>query len=126
MTGLQSLFTIFEQEALKVGLKVNMGKGKTERIVLGDQAGVLCNAAGAFIPVVTNYRYLGTLVFNWDEDFSKRRTLAWGAVTSLAPIWRSNASPDTKRQLFRKVSYGYLTLYLDSSNSKHKEILATR
>eukprot|EP00759_Apiculatamorpha_spiralis_P052003 PhF_6_TR5579/c2_g2_i6/m.7990 len=108
---LQILFSTFETAALKTGLKVNMGKGKTERVAENSPAGVVMNAAGAPIPVVTNYKYLGVLAFDWNEDFAARRRKAWSALTKFTGIWKSNLLMDTKRNLFQSLvepifSYG--------------------
>eukprot|EP00759_Apiculatamorpha_spiralis_P049216 PhF_6_TR44202/c2_g1_i5/m.67838 len=98
--GLQALFSTFEREALKVGLRVNMGKGKTERFVIGDDPGSVVDAKGTPIPTVTTYKYLGQHTLCFETEFSKRRACAWAAVRTFTPVWQSDAPTEAKRRLF--------------------------
>jgi hypothetical protein len=47
--GLQRLVSAFEAGALKIGLRLNMGAGKTERFVRNAEAGTVKIASGAEI-----------------------------------------------------------------------------
>ena len=100
--GLQDIFASLERNAATVGLKVNYGKGKTERVTLGDgsaEEAPLKTAAGLEVPAVTSYRYLGT-VLGLDNDIRARTSKCWGALKALDGIWHSNLPTSSKRDLF--------------------------
>ena len=101
--GLQQLFTILEQEALLVGLRVNMGPGKTERFCVNDDPGTIRNARGDTIPVVDVYKYLGSQVLDFEKEFSKRKGCAWAALKAFDAVWESNVKMDLKRALFKSL-----------------------
>jgi len=101
VSGLQNLFTTFERAALQCGLRVNMGKGKTERVSIGAPPGSIYNNSGEIIPTVANYKYLGVELFDWDTDFGKRKSKAWSSLVSFNAIWKSRVSFDAKRNLFQ-------------------------
>jgi len=99
--NLQELFSILEREAIGVGLRINMGQGKTERFCIGDVPGTVVTSHGAPIPVVSSYKYLGSLVLKFEKEFAKRKSLAWAALKSFDAIWDSDVKMDLKRSLFR-------------------------
>ena len=101
--NLQELFSILEREALDVGLRINMGRGKTERFCIGDDPGIVRNMKGEPIPVVKNYKYLGSMVLNFEKEFAKRKGCAWAAVNAFEAVWSSNVSMDLKRRLFKSL-----------------------
>lgn len=98
---LQMLFSSLERNALKVGLKINLGAGKTERFVqnVSDTIPVL-TMDGKPIPVVLSYKYLGNFTLDFEEDLAKKRQKAWCILTKYRSIWKSDATPVQKRQLF--------------------------
>lgn len=102
-TNLQQLFTILEREAVDVGLRVNMGVGKTERFCIGDVPGILLNMHGEPIPVVSNYKYLGSQVLDFEKEFAKRKGCAWAAINSFDAVWTSDVKMDLKRSLFKSL-----------------------
>lgn len=97
---LQKLFSCFEEGALSVGLRVNMGKGKTERFFRNAAEGVVKNRAGEAIPVVNDYKYLGCHALDPEKDISRKRQLAWSSLLKLRNVWKSAATNHEKRQLF--------------------------
>ncbi len=112
--GLQKLFTVFEQEAEKVGLKINMGKGKTERFVIdnrtaseieasGDDLPIV-NKIGTPVPVVTSYKYLGRDLLDPEADWRKKSGRCWAALREYDHVWRSTAP----RELKRKLAFGLI------------------
>jgi hypothetical protein len=84
-----------------------MGKGKTERFVINSDPGTVVTSTvlpdGTFekVPVVTKYKYLGSMALDWDAEFAKRSGCAWAALKSNHGIWKSHVKMKTKRQLFR-------------------------
>jgi len=101
--NLQELFSILERESLDVGLRVNMGPAKTERFCIGDVPGTLVNMHGVPIPVVKNYKYLGSQVLDFEKEFAKRKGCAWAAVNSFSAVWDSDVKMDLKRRLFKSL-----------------------
>eukprot|EP00759_Apiculatamorpha_spiralis_P003696 PhF_6_TR11716/c3_g4_i1/m.19103 len=78
------------------------------------------NSAGLDIPCVTNYKYLGVMILDWNEEFGRRIKLAWCALRNVSTIWASNAKLETKRQLFRALiepifTYGLCAWPLNTS-----------
>lgn len=102
--GLQSLFTCLQGVALKVGLQINLGKGKTERFILPSrklqEKTPVKNLEGTVIPIVDDYKYLGVYALNFREDFDHRKNKAWGILVQYRGIWKSTHSPQLKRTLF--------------------------
>ena len=74
---LQQLFSNLEANALKVGLKINLGAGKTERFKVDaldpDPTIPLVTAAQKVIPLVDSYKYLGVYAMNRDDDWKRRK-----------------------------------------------------
>jgi len=101
--NLQELFPILEREALDVGLRINMGQGKTERFCIGDDPGTVANVHGIPIPVVKNYKYLGSQVLDFEKEFAKRKACAWAAMKSFDAVWDSHVKMDLKRSLFKSL-----------------------
>jgi hypothetical protein len=101
--GLQELFTRFQVLGKELGLRVNHGKDKTERILLGGAPATSTLRAldGHAIPTVPNYKYLGTRVMSFEEDFRIRVGKAWALTNKFNAVWESAAAAKTKRQLFR-------------------------
>jgi hypothetical protein len=107
---MQILLTAFEGYAREVGLRINMGKGKTERFYLGStKAGSVVVASGAPVPVVNSYKYLGVFVLDFDEDLRIRKGKAWAVMSRFEDIWQSHAPVECKRQLFRALVEPILT-----------------
>jgi hypothetical protein len=130
---LQIMFSYFEQEALKVGLRVNMGAGKTERIVIGSDPGRICTQTNKEVPIVKEYKYLGVKIVSPEADMARRKGCAWAALKRCDDIWKSRATMNTKRQLFRALvepilSYGLCarpmgSAILDSIDSMYGRML---
>lgn len=116
--NVQALFSQLERNARIVGLKVNMGAGKTERFCIcggilnnPEHIGCIVNSEGHQIPVVAAYKYLGTNTISWDAEWVSRKTKVWAAARSLRAVWKSRISRDAKVQLLKAVcepilSYG--------------------
>jgi hypothetical protein len=107
---LQHLFTFLEENALAVGLRINMGAGKTERFSLGcvGKDGSVRNL-NVPIPIVESYKYLGVYALDCAADWRMRVGRAWAALTKYAGIWRAKVDQDVKRQLFRALVEPILT-----------------
>ena len=109
LEGLQKLFSVLEKLALEVGLKINMGKGKTERFVLGSPSEEnktctrLLNLANDAVPLTDNYRYLGVWALDFDDELARKKGRAWAAVKKVESIWHCNVCIKVKRQLFRSI-----------------------
>jgi len=115
LEGLQKLFSVLEKLALEVGLKINMGKGKTERFVLGlpSEENKACtrllNQTNDAVPLTDNYRYLGVWALDFDDELARKKGRAWAAVKKVDSIWHSNVCMNVKRQLFRSIVEPILT-----------------
>lgn len=109
--GMQQQLGIFETTALTVGLKLNMGKGKTERFVINDEPGSVKISSGEEVPVVSDYKYLGVNILDYETDLRRRKRIAWAAIVKYKGTWKSQAPWETKRMLFNALvepllSYG--------------------
>ena len=109
---LQRLVLAFESLSLGVGLRMNMGKGKTERFYNGAPdptvADVIKVTAGV-IPLTDNYRYLGVWALNFEDEMVRKKGKAWAAVKTIDGVWQSCVSMSVKRQLFRSIVEPVLT-----------------
>jgi hypothetical protein len=114
LDDLQSLFSALERRAATAGLRINYGKGKTERFVVNDLEGVLLSAGGVPIHVTTSYKYLGVQIFSFDHDLALRKAKAWAALRSMRDVWCSSAMPYTKRRLFSALIDPILTYGLSA------------
>jgi hypothetical protein len=110
---LQSLYSSLEANALAVGLRVNLGPGKTERMVWNTPPSIVLTATASPIPVVTDYKYLGVHVQNFKSEFAIRRSRAWAALRELRGVWTSSAPHSVKRQLAVALIVPILTYGLD-------------
>jgi len=101
---LQELVHILERGANDVGLRLNMGQGKTERFCIGDSPGEVFTLNGTPIPLVAAYKYLGSMsVLNFQKEFKQRKGYAWAVVNAFASIWDSDVRIECKRRLFRSL-----------------------
>lgn len=102
---LQQLFHSFEAEALTVGLRVNLGKGKTERFFIDDDGhgGELHTINKDVIPIVDSYKYLGVQALSFEKEFESKRGKTWAILRTFQHIWSSNVAMHVKRQLFRSL-----------------------
>ena len=76
--------------ALKVGLKINISK--TEYVLVGfsKDESVNINVDGFILKEVPDFKYLGSWIMSSEADFIARKDKAWGAMSKLDNIWRSN------------------------------------
>ena len=113
----QLQFSRFEKVAASLGMKINLGTGKTEEIRINapESDPPLVTAQGKSIGIVDNYKYLGTsLGKSWKEDFTRRKGLAWAIVRKYRQVWASKSPMDAKQKLFQALvepalSYGAIT-----------------
>ena len=87
-----------------------MGEGKTERFCITDgklnvtsAVGSVVNSAGAQIPVVDHYKYLGVNVMAWPAEWAAKKKKVWAAARSLRGVWKSRISREAKMALLRAV-----------------------
>ena len=100
----QLQFSRFEEVAATLGMKLNLGAGKTEEIRINapPEEGPVTTATGKAIGIVDNYKYLGTaLGKTWKEDFKRRKGLAWAIALKYRQIWTSQSCMDGKHKLFQ-------------------------
>jgi hypothetical protein len=108
------MFTALEKSALAVGLRINMDKGKTELMCVGesvDRTAVIINLSGAVVCRTDSYKYLGAMISdNWRHDWKKRVGIAWSMAKRLRNVW-SNPLVDVtmKRRLFSTLVAPVLT-----------------
>jgi hypothetical protein len=101
VAGSQALLRELETAANEIGLQLNLGKGKTEVLRIGDVPGDIVTLTGKTIPETDSYKYLGSLVGGcWAADFARRRSLAWITARKFDPMWKAAIPPDLKRELF--------------------------
>ena len=99
----QKQFELFQQLSLHIGMKVNLGKGKTEeiRVNVDPDDPPLRTLDGRAVSQVDTYKYLGTMIGQtWDVDFKRRTKLAWGVIREFDRVWKSEASFDSRKGLF--------------------------
>jgi hypothetical protein len=130
-SGLQQLVTAIEKPARRVGLLLNMGRGKTEQFVVNDEAGTVRTLDGQEIPVVTDYKYLGINIFRYETDFKRRKKVAWAVITRYKGTWKSNAPWDIKRSLFSALvepllSYGLVAWAMTTARQRQLDGLHAR
>ena len=84
LSDLQRLLSTFEKLALEVGLRINMGKGKTERFYLGpgtpDPEPLYTLATDKdtlsnVVPVTSNY--LGMWALDFSDELHSKKGRAW-------------------------------------------------
>jgi hypothetical protein len=94
-----------QRNALKVGLKINVGPGKTEYMLIGNwpqKEQIALKLDDLIIQRVLDYKYLGSYLLNSEKDFEVRKALAWVAIKKLRMFWRSDIiSRDNKIKLFQ-------------------------
>jgi hypothetical protein len=101
LEDLQTLFSALERSAASVGLQLNHGRGKTEFFSsLPGPSETLRTAAGGFVPVARDYKYLGVNTLDFEVDLAKRRSKAWGALSAFKHVWKSSLPVKEKRSLF--------------------------
>ena len=99
--NVQRMLHILQENALKVGLKLNFGKNKTEYIALGrTKPEGVADLSGIQLTKTTLYRYLGCFPMDATADMDARIKKTWAALKSLEGVWQSSCSIDIKRKLF--------------------------
>jgi hypothetical protein len=127
----QKLLTRVEEEALKVGLKIN--RGKTEYMLGGvwGEAGEIRRKTSkksskktkksrrkpklkqsdlpeltildGVIKRVNDFKYLGCWLLSSFKDFEVRRSLAWQAAKDMGRLWHMDFSRKTRLRIFHSV-----------------------
>ena len=82
-----------------VGLKLNAKK--TEVMTFNIDQVELKTLDGSTLAVTEDFKYLGSYIGSTEKDITVRKALAWRALHSLKKIWKSSASQELKRSLFR-------------------------
>ena len=99
--NVQRMLHILQENALKVGFKLNFGKNKTEYIALGrTKPEGVADLSGIQLTKTTLYRYLGCFPMDATADMDARIKKTWAALKSLEGVWQSSCSIDIKRKLF--------------------------
>ena len=62
---------------------------------------VLTNIEGKTLQKVKDFNYLGSFIGSTAHDIDVRIAKAWGAITSMAKIWKSKLLERLKRNFFR-------------------------
>ena len=57
--------------------------------------------SGELLKKVQNFKYLGGWAASSEQDFERRKALAWSACNKMKKIWKSNMNRKIKVQLFR-------------------------
>ena len=110
---LQRLLSTFESFAFKVGLKINMGKNKTERFFIGPETTpsnpVQIRTTAGVVPLTDNYRYLGVWALDFNDEMNRKKGKAWASIKAIDGVWHSSVSMSIKRDLFRAIVEPVLT-----------------
>ena len=96
----QSQLDALSLYAAQVGLQISVKK--TEVLTRNiNHSGVSMQAYGEEIKHVPNFKYLGSLVANSEDDIRTRKGKAWVAFWKLERIWKSQSLPlEMKLRLF--------------------------
>ena len=89
-----------EEAAIKIGLLVNAKK--TEFMAFNQaHTGSIKSLTDEYIKAVLEFTYLGSNIASTKRDIEIRFAKAWSALNKLDKIWKSNLSPQLKRNFFR-------------------------
>ena len=95
----QELLTRVENEAAKIGLRLN--DEKTEAMVYNiPTPSPLKTTGGNAIKIVENFKYLGSWMRSPEQDIKVRKALAWEACHKLNRVWSSPLKRNIKVRLF--------------------------
>ena len=95
----QELLTRVENEAAKIGLRLN--DEKTEAMVYNiPTPSPLKTIGGNAIKIVENFKYLGSWMRSSEQDIKVRKALAWEACHKLNRVWSSPLKRNIKVRLF--------------------------
>ena len=83
----QAQLAALEKHAAQVGLKINVGKNKTEFVAADHIHGTIRSSTGLVIERVKEYTYLGHQAFDPDKAFAQRKRKAWAAIHTLDSVW---------------------------------------
>ena len=95
----QELLTRVENEAAKIGLRLN--DEKTEAMVYNiPTPSPLKTIGGNAIKIVENFKYLGSWMRSSEQGIKVRKALAWEACHKLNRVWSSPLKRNIKVRLF--------------------------
>jgi hypothetical protein len=105
--GAQRMVDSLVRTAARVGLQINATKTEVLTVPANLDVRITCtNDSGQETPLprCTRFVYLGGTVPNPQDDFARRRALAWNALKRLRPVLNSEALSDKLRsRLFQAV-----------------------
>ena len=119
--GAEQLLHHLEEAAANIGLSVNAKK--TEFISYNEQ-GAIQSKNDIPLLKVDDFTYLGSNIASTEKDIQIRIGKAWGALTQMNTIWKSNLPDGLKRDFFRSVVESVL-LYGSSTWTLTKKLEKT-
>jgi len=119
-------------EASKVGLEINVDKTKlmiVDAPLYGPHQTLSLN--GEYIEVVSDFKYLGSMMASSERDMRIRKGQAWGAFWKLEKIWKANEIPiELKINIFKSsvltiLLYGSETWIINKQENKALDSFVT-
>jgi hypothetical protein len=99
MEGAQILMSNLVEAALPLGLSVNATKTQVMTFNIPNPVTII--AAGQPLSKCDSYTYLGSIIPCMKKDFSRRKSLAWAAMSRLGKVWNSPVDDRCKGALFK-------------------------
>ena len=126
----QEMLDNLTKAALRVGLQINVKKTEVLSIPTGVPPQVSCMAfdgSRSQLKTSTSFKYLGGQLPNTQEDFTRRRALAWAALNKMRPIWTaSNLTDKLRSSLFTAIINSILTYNAETWTFTDIDFLASR
>ena len=96
--GAEKLLHHLEEAAANIGLSVN---AKKTEFISYNETGTIKTVNDIPLAKVDDFTYLGSNIASTDKDVQIRIGKAWGALTQMNNIWKSDLPDSMKRNFFR-------------------------
>jgi hypothetical protein len=121
VNGAQIILTHLETACKNLGLTINTDK--TKSLSLHSTSPISFSTSEGTIQSCTSFLYLGAILPSSEEDFLRRKGLAWGMMGKLRPLWQADLSTKARLRLFNAIvlpilSYAAETWTLNKSLEK--------
>ena len=126
----QSLLKRVEEACSEVGLRMNAKKTKVLQFNQKQQA-IITSKDGNVLEVVHDFKYLGSMMNDTDNDIKVRKGMTWRACNKMEKIWKTNLKRELKIRLLTStveaiLLYGSETWSLSKKQEKELDGCYTR
>jgi exonuclease III len=99
--GAQRMLSRLEAVCKGLGLVINTDK--TKSMSFNSTSSSQFSTESGVIEQTSSFIYLGSVFPDSEEDFNRRKGLAWGMMGKMRPMWQADLSTEARMRLFQAI-----------------------